>query len=565
MVRERLVGVITLVHPVPGSFDGDHLSLVQAIADQAGIAVFNARLYEDSQRKARVMSALAESSAIITDSFKLEDILVHILEQISGLLGVQAVSLALIDSNQDELVFRAATGWKTSADLPTRLKIGRGVAGWVARNGQDLIVPDVSADSRFDPEVSQRTGLEVTAVACAPIRSRGQVIGVLEALNPADGAFDADAILVLTGIGILAGSTIRHAQLFERLQAAHQRYRELFEDSIDPILITNQEGIVLEANRQAAWMIGLDKDTLRSKAIGQLHTIDAGVLGSRFERLPEDEALSYESEVLTHTGKTVPVQVYVRRVQIEEAPYLQWIVRDITERKNLDSLREDLLSMIYHDLQSPLANVVSSLDIVDTMLPPDDDPTLKSLIKIAVRSAGRIQHLTNSLLDINRLEAGQPIGNRQLLNLADLASDAIDNVLPVLQNKRQELRNEIALDLPAVFVDADMIRRALTNLLENAAKYSPSKGKIEIGAHQKGDRIEVWVQDNGPGIPTTEHERIFEKFTRLQARDSARGLGMGLAYCRLILTSHDGRIWVESEPGKGARFLFTLPIAENKE
>jgi signal transduction histidine kinase len=163
------------------------------------------------------------------------------------------------------------------------------------------------------------------------------------------------------------------------------------------------------------------------------------------------------------------------------------------------------------------------------------------------------------------LEAGQPIGNRQLLNLADLASDAIDNVLPVLQNKRQELRNEIALDLPAVFVDADMIRRALTNLLENAAKYSPSKGKIEIGAHQKGDRIEVWVQDNGPGIPTTEHERIFEKFTRLQARDSARGLGMGLAYCRLILTSHGGRIWVESEPGKGARFLFTLPIAENKE
>jgi PAS domain S-box-containing protein len=562
MVRDRLVGVMTLAHGVPGTFTPEHLALVQAIADQAGIAVLNARLYEESQRQARVMSALAESAAAITASLNLEDVLVRILEQISQLLRVQAVSLALLDAGKNELVFRAAIGWKEKENLRLHLKTGQGLVGWVAREGRGVVVPDVHEDGRFDPEVNTRTGIEVSAAACAPIRTRGQVIGVLEALNPSEGTFNADALLVLTGIGSLAGTAIRHAQLFERLQAAHQRYRELFEDSIDPILITDWEGRVIEANRQASLMIDLDKDSLRGKAIGDLHTIDATEVGNHFERLAEGGTLSYESTIQAPSGKSVPVQVYVRQVQIEEAPYIQWIVRDISERKNLDSLREDLLSMIYHDLQSPLANVVSSLDIVDTMLPTNNDSTLKSLISIAVRSAGRIQRLTNSLLDINRLEAGQPIGNRQPNNLAALASDAMDSTLPILQSKRQSLENEIPPDLPRVFVDADMIRRTMANLIENAVKYSPPDSQIQIGARQDGGMVEVWVQDYGPGISPADHERIFEKFTRLQAREIPKGLGLGLAYCRMIINAHGGRIWVDSDIGKGARFTFTLPVAD---
>ena len=109
-----------------------------------------------------------------------------------------------------------------------------------------------------------------------------------------------------------------------------------------------------------------------------------------------------------------------------------------------------------------------------------------------------------------------------------------------------------------------MIRRVLINLMENASKFTPPEGKIELGGKQDGDWVQLWVQDNGPGIPFAEQEHIFEKFTRLQGQGNANGLGVGLAFCRLAVTGHGGRIWVESEVGKGSKFILTLPVISEK-
>jgi signal transduction histidine kinase len=113
-----------------------------------------------------------------------------------------------------------------------------------------------------------------------------------------------------------------------------------------------------------------------------------------------------------------------------------------------------------------------------------------------------------------------------------------------------------------VLVDGDMIRRVLINLTENAIKFTSPEGKIDIGAKQEGSFVRIWVDDEGPGIPPEERERIFDKFTRLRAKDGPRGLGLGLAYCRLAVIGHGGRIWVEGEPGSGSSFNFTLPIVD---
>ncbi len=559
LVRERLIGVITLVHPNQGFFTEDHLSLVQAIADQAGIAVLNARLYQESQRQARVMTALAESAATITGSINLEDVLNRILEKISQGLSVQAVSLALIDSESGDLVVRAATGWERKDLTGARFKMGQGIAGWAAREGRGAVVLDVSHDARFDPEINQRTGLIANAQACAPIRYRGQIIGVLEAINPTETRFDQDALLVLTGIGSLAGTAIRHAQLFELLQAAHQRYRELFEDSIDPILITDWNGKIIEANRQAVLASKYNKEALLSMKIGQLHSIDLEKTGENFENLAADSTISYESRLRTLDSGDIPVQLYIRPVKTENAMHIQWILRDITERKNLDTMREDLLSMIYHDLRSPLANVVSSLDVLDSMM-AEDDPTLRSLVGIGLRSTERIQRLTNSLLDVNRLEAGQPITSRQLADPLRIILDALDTVNHIIENKGQIIEKALPETLPELMVDEEMIRRVITNLLENAVKFTPTGSLIQVGAQVVENEVQIWVKDDGPGIPINEHTRIFDKFTRLTTRESPKGLGLGLAYCRLAVEAHGGRIWVESEPGKGASFIFSLPI-----
>jgi len=557
--RDQLVGVMTLVHPTPGTFTNENLELVQAIAGQAGIAVLNARLYAESQRQTRVMTALAESAAAITASLKTEDVLPRILRQISLALQVEVVSLALIDPATEEVVFRAATGEKGSSVVGVRLALGQGIAGWVAKRGEGIIVPDVQKDERFFSGVDEKTKFTTRAIACAPIRYHGEVIGVLEALNPKDGIFDPDALQVLSGIGGLAGTAIRHAELFELLDAAHKRYHELFDDSIDPILLTDLDGRILEANRQAGSIFGVERQTLRGAMIKRFHFIDRGQVGDKFEKLGSGETICYETNLKTEGGREVPIQVYARSVLIEGIPRLQWILRDITERKNLDNLRNDLISMIYHDLRSPLANVVSSLDVLEAMAPKEFDPAIKSLLDIAIRSTERIQRLTNSLLDLRRLEAGQPIGNLQMVSPRDLAGEAVETVMPIVENRSQEVSMLIPEDLPAVWVDADMLRRVLTNLLENAVKYSPAGSKIYVGAIPEGGKVVMWVQDTGPGIPPDERDRIFDKFTRLHGRGGPKGLGLGLAFCRLAVEAHGGRIWVEDGPESGACFKFTLP------
>ncbi len=561
MVRERPVGVLTLVHPTPAAYSKEHFSLMQAIADQAGIAVLNARLYAESQRQARVMTSLV--AAAINVTLRLDEVLHRILTETNKALQVEMTAIALVEPD-GALVFKAANGKQSESVIGKRVSSGQGVIGWVARQGQGVILPVAWEDKRFLPGVDQFSKIEVKAISAAPIYAQGQVIGVLEAINPVSGTFDPDALLVLTGISSLAGSSIQHAQLFERLQAAHQRYRELFEDSIDPILITNWDGKILEANHQAVNISGYAAQQLREMNIADLYAFDQSEQGADIENIKIGKTCNYETTLKHKAGQEISIQVYVRKVVFEDKELLQWMLRDMTERKYLDNLRDDLTAMIYHDLHSPLANIISSLDMLATVSPPEDSEMAQSVLTIARRSTARIQRLISSLLDVNRLESGQPVGEKLSIALNVIVEDAFDAVRPMTDNRRQSLDKDLAARLPPVFVDTDMIRRVLINLLENASKYTPQGGKIETGARLDGDWVQVWIQDNGPGIPVTDQDRIFDKFTRLKGKDSPSGLGVGLAFCRLAVHGHGGRIWVESKPGQGARFAFTLPVTKEK-
>jgi two-component system, NtrC family, sensor histidine kinase KinB len=563
MARERLVGVLTLVAPEPGAYNQEHFSLMQAIADLSGIAVLNARLFSESQRQARVMTALAASAAAINASLRMDEVLQRILKETIQALQVETVALALVNATWD-LVFHAATGEHSDGIAGKSIQAGHGISGWVAHEGEGVVVPVVRDDKRFIPD-EFFPGLDVHAMAVAPIYAHGRVIGILQAINPISGVFDPDALLVLTGIGNLAGSTIQHAQLFERLQAAHKRYRELFDDSVDPILITGWNGKIHEANRQAAVITEYTSKQLQGMAIDKLHEVTRGDKMVSMEMLKNGKIISYEADLKSKSGKKIPIQVNVRKVVFEEAESLQWLMRDITERKDLDSLREELTSMIYHDLRSPLANIVSGLDILSTMYPGPENETIQSVTGIARRSTDRIQRLVSSLLDINRLEAGQTIVSQQSVTPAILVEDALDAVRPMTESRHQVLQNHISENLPPVWVDVDMIRRVLINLMENASKFTPPEGRIEIDGKLDGEWVQLWVQDNGSGIPFTEQEHIFEKYARLRGQDSASGLGIGLAFCRLAVTGHGGKIWVESEVGKGSKFFLTLPVSKEEK
>lgn len=563
MVHDRFVGVLTLVHSIPNTFNNEHMELVQAISDQASIAVLNARLYTETQRTARIMSALAEGAAAINSSLEMQEVLRRIMNQTMQALQVETVALALIEQPGNYLAFQAAAGNNSGGIAGIRLNGDQGLAGRVISEGRTLVLPGARVDSVIG-EADRLNGVEIRALAIAPIQVHGKVIGVLEAINPISGSFDPDAMVVMTGLGSLAGTTLENSKLFEQLQNAHKHYRELFEDSIDPILITNWEGHVLEVNRQAVALSEHTNDQLHAMRIDQLHQVNWQKTGLKFEMLRDGSSCIYESGLQRPDGTMLPVEVYARRVEFDDEEVIQWILRDMTARKELDELRNDMTSMIFHDLRSPLGNIVSSLEMMSTLMP--DDETLASMLNIAKNSTARIQRLVNSLLDINRLESGQKIVDQYSIDPVALVRESIRDVEPSVTARQHTLTNRATSVLPLIWVDVDMIYRVLINLLENAIKYTPVGGRIDIGAQTSEDGLFVkfWVRDNGPGIPTAERDRIFEKFTRLKGKSKVSGLGVGLAFCRLAVYGHGGDIWIESEIGKGTTFWLTLPVAQRR-
>ncbi len=558
LARDDMVGVLTLVHSMPGAFRREHLELTQAIADQASIAVLNARLYTESARQARIMTALAKGAGEFNSSLDLHEVWQRVLNQTIQALQVETAALGLVDEPQRDIVFWAASGQNAGNVVNRRVPGGQGLAGQVVREGRGLVITNTAEDKRFG-EVDRLSGIEVRAIAIAPVQAQGKIIGVLEAINPVARTFDPDALTVMTGIGGLAGASISNAELFEQLQDAHQRYREFFEESIDPIFITDWSGKITEANREAVRLSGHRTDQLRDMSIDRLHQVNWDKVGASFAKLLELDSASYESMLLKPDGDKVPVIIYARRVEFEDADSIQWTVHDITERKELDALREDLTSMIYHDLRSPLGNIVSSLSVLAGLI--GEDESANTILKVAVHSTDRIQRLIDSLLDINRLESGQSIAEPAEVRAEEMIRSAIHDAEPSASGRRQTVVANIPEPLPSIWVDSDMIRRVLINLLENAIKYSKTDTAIEIGAERDGQAVRFWVQDQGPGIPASDRERVFEKFARLNAGGHRpTGLGIGLAFCRTAVLAHGGRIWIESEEGHGSRFLFTLPV-----
>jgi signal transduction histidine kinase len=171
--------------------------------------------------------------------------------------------------------------------------------------------------------------------------------------------------------------------------------------------------------------------------------------------------------------------------------------------------------------------------------------------------------LVNAILDISRLESGRMPLDRAEVAVGDLITATVAAQLPVALEKDLELEREVPSDLPAAWVDAKLMERVLQNLVGNAVKFTPDGGVVRVTAEIDGaetdPRILVAVSDTGPGISLQIRDRLFQKF--VTGRQEGRGSGLGLAFCKMVVEAHDERIWVESTPGEGTTFFFTLPVA----
>lgn len=508
------------------------------------------------------LELLLNISRELASSLDLHTVLERVLVLSTRHVGAERASLIVLGDDGKAADAAIITDGRLHPHTVDQMEglVTTGLAGWALRHRQTIHVPDTSRDERWErreDDRAERTGAK--SAICVPLKAQEDIVGVLTLVHPQPGFFTREHVELVQAIADIAGIAVRNAQLYQSNQEARQRYHELFEDSIDPIVLTGWNGVIQEANRQMGRFTETPVEELIGHNIADLHEVQWDRVGPGFRNLRGGQTVTYESQVHLGTLPARPVQVNVRLVAAGENSALQWLLRDISERKELDSLREDLAAMIYHDLRSPLANIQSSLDILDSMLPPAERDELEPIFQIALRSADRMHRLISSLLDINRLEAGQPISNKKPVDPKALLEEAAEAVRAAVQGKRQQLTLEVPEALPTVLADGDMLRRVLINLLENASKFTPPQGSLTAGARAENGRLVMWVDDTGPGIPEEAREVVFQKFSRLQATGSPKGMGLGLAFCRLAVEAHGGRIWVEDRPVAGSRFIFYLP------
>ena len=254
------------------------------------------------------------------------------------------------------------------------------------------------------------------------------------------------------------------------------------------------------------------------------------------------------------------------KISYGEREAIQWVGHDVSERVALEQLREDLTHMIVHDLRNPLGSMMSGLQLVHSALVAGDSSLpLVKLLSIAMRGGRNMFRLIDSLLDLGRMEAGEIDLKRTMVSPAALIQDAIEQVHPTVLSREQTLTAEIAPDLPPVLADADLMLRVVANLIDNAVKFSPLGGQITVRLERVGEEVRFGVTDTGPGIPPESRQRIFDRFVRLEGFEDVKGTGIGLAFCKLAVEAHEGRIWVESEVGRGATFYFALPLEAGVE
>jgi len=560
-VRDRSIGAITIHKSGINQFSENDLNLLLTVSSQAATSIENARLYEESQRQLQVFALLNKASQVINSSLDLDQIMQSLLAHMNEFLHAEAISIALVEKKGNELVYKVAEGIGSDKIVNLRLPSNLGISGWVMEHGEPAYVPDTSKDSRFHTLGDQRTGHHSRAMICAPIQFKEEVLGTIQAVNPIKGDFTSEDLDLLVNLANIASSAIANSRQYALTQVAEQRYVNLYQGSVDPIILTDTDGYIVEANNRTFDILGYDEEQLLGTSIYNLHPQN-----SKFpdlQLIQEDEFHQFTSQLISKNNKIFHVSVFVVRTSFGEIELLQWIHHDISKQVELEEMREDLTAMLFHDLQSPLGNVIASLDLVMEAVTPDMDPSFPIMLDIAMRSSRHLQTLIKSLLDINNLEAGHPISDQTKVEISKLIDEVQEISRPRLEKQEIELIRELEFDIPKIFVEEDMIRRVLVNLVDNALRYSQVSNQITIGAKKspdENDKVVISVSDHGVGIPKKFRKTIFEKFSRVEIANRSGGIGLGLAFCRLAVEAHGGQIWVEDTSKKGgARFNFTLP------
>ncbi|NJL61318.1 MAG: response regulator, partial [Methylacidiphilales bacterium] len=258
-------------------------------------------------------------------------------------------------------------------------------------------------------------------------------------------------------------------------------------------------------------------------------------------------------------GTEFPAEASISKLNLGEETVYTVYLQDFSERKQIDRMKDEFISVVSHELRTPLTSIHGSLGMLTSGLIKAESEQGKRLLQIATDSSDRLVRLINDILDIERIESGRVKMEKQSCNVTDLITEAVNVMQPLADRAGVILAVESCSE--QIWVDSDRIVQTLTNLFNNAIKFSKAGDTVFLEAQQQGEEVIFSVKDSGRGIPEDKLETIFERFQQVDASDSRRqdGTGLGLAICKSIIQQHNGRIWVESVLNQGSIFYFALP------
>lgn len=506
------------------------------------------------------LRTLQEGIKAINSALALEDLLHQIAVNASQVLGVAQCLVALLDEQSNQVVPRAASGLPTESLSGERFRLGSEVATMVVRTGRPILIADVRADARF----SQTDDLPVVSVMSAPLLTDNRPVGALTATSRKRGAFEEQDLNLLAAFADQAAIAVKNAALYQRLTAEKRRTEAIIQGLGDGVIVTDaQYGLAL-LNPVAATVLGLSRTPLTGAPVSDF--IESADLMELLRSAVESDPKPVVREIALSGPRSDQKRVFhvLATTVNDEAGAVRNIVavlRDITSRKEVEEMKSNFLSVVSHELKTPLHSIKGFVDIILMGKAGQISDTQRDFLSIVKTQTTQLQNQINDLLEFSRLEAGQIKLRIENVNIAEVTTAVVDKLRLQAQDGLVDLHLAIASDLPTIQADRGRVEQVLTNLVDNAIKFTPSGGKITVSGEDQGMVIMVAVSDTGIGIPTEALERVFDRFYQVDGSPtrSYRGTGLGLTICRHIVEQHGGSIWVESEAGKGAVFRFTLP------
>ncbi|MCX7599786.1 MAG: CHASE2 domain-containing protein [Armatimonadetes bacterium] len=553
------------------------------VTNLAGMAsaAQRARLATQLEFRSR-LQALQRLEELIGTAFDRDELLIGIMRWVTAELDCTSASLLILDERERSLRFQVALGPRGPEVKDFTVPLGHGIAGVVAQTGQPLIVNDVQNDPRHARDIAQAVGLLPRNIICVPMMLHGRISGVIEAMDKVGGAlFDEQDEALLATIAQQAALLLENARLYADLQRRvdfanaelRRAYQELeaekakVETLIDqlpsPVLATDAENNIVLLNDAFEAALGLRAD----EAVGK----------SVFVAVPAPEVVALFADPLDGPDKRIVEEIEIAgarprvyRVSLaavhgpDDKPMGKSLVMiDITELRELDQMKTDLISFVSHELRTPLSIISGFTHLAGRRLRGGRTDEALDMVERIDRHCRHTERLVEDFLNIARLEAGRPLPYRiePIPDVADIVRDVIET--EPRRTPAHEIATDIPADLPPVSADRSKLEEVLTNLIDNAIKYSPHGGRIEVSAAFDGAFVRFSVRDRGIGIPEEARQDLFQRYRRVrgESREHIPGTGMGLYLCKQLVEGQGGCIWYEPNPEGGSIFSFTLPVA----